>query len=121
MLQGDIKSFYNLEALLNILSTKRYPFVQPNLNHILPEDIKETVYRFRYVEAGEWSTLHLAHNIPVTGTEAENHIPFIARAFLDELILNYDEAKELSRCTKTNQKEYFRFYEKNREELNHYI
>ncbi|MDR4169534.1 NACHT domain-containing protein [Bacillus nitratireducens] len=104
VLQGDIKSFYNLEALLNILFAKRYPFVQSNLKHILPKDINETVYRFRYIEEGDWSTLHLAHNIPVTGTEAEKYVPFIARAFLDCLILNYDEAKNYLDALKTNQK-----------------
>ncbi|MES9696978.1 NACHT domain-containing protein [Bacillus sp. JJ927] len=104
VLQGDIKSFYNLEALLNILFAKRYPFVQSNLKHILPESIYETVYGFRYIEEGDWSTLHLAHNIPVTGTEAEKYIPFIARAFLDCLILNYDEAKNYLDALKTNQK-----------------
>ncbi|MGG5792454.1 NACHT domain-containing protein [Bacillus nitratireducens] len=104
VLQGDIKSFYNLEALLNILFAKRYPFVQSNLKHILPESINETVYGFRYIEEGDWSTLHLAHNIPVTGTEAEKYIPFIARAFLDCLILNYDEAKNYLDALKTNQK-----------------
>ncbi|PHG75172.1 NACHT domain-containing protein [Bacillus wiedmannii] len=104
VLQGDIKSFYNLEALLNILFAKRYPFVQSNLKHILPKDINETVYSFRYIEEGDWSTLHLAHNIPVTGTEAEKYVPFIARAFLDCLILNYDEAKNYLDALKTNQK-----------------
>ncbi|MDF9450955.1 NACHT domain-containing protein [Bacillus toyonensis] len=93
-LQGDIKSFYNLEALLNILLSKRYPFVQLDPDYILPTDISEKVDDFNYkFEEGSWNTLHLAHNIPVTGTEAESYILFIARAFLGHVILNYDEAK----------------------------
>ncbi|KLA27749.1 NACHT domain-containing protein [Bacillus cereus] len=94
-IQGDIKSFYNLESLLNILLAKRYPFVQLDPGHILPEDIKEKLYNFRYkFEEGSWNTLHVAHNIQVAGTEAEIYILFIARAFIDLLILNYDEAKK---------------------------
>ncbi|PES83452.1 hypothetical protein CN504_13670 [Bacillus anthracis] len=92
--QGDIKSFYNLESLLNILSAKGYPFVQLDPSHILPTDISEKLNDFNYkFEEGSWNTLHLAHNIQVKGTEAEIYILFIARAYTGCLILNYDKAK----------------------------
>ncbi|MDA1799459.1 NACHT domain-containing protein [Bacillus cereus group sp. BY6-1LC] len=94
-LQGDIKSFYNLESLLSILFTKGYPFVQFDLVHILPEDIKEKTYNFNYkFEESNWNTLHVAHNIQVASSDAEVYILFIARAFMHYLFLNYDEAKK---------------------------
>ncbi|MES5921911.1 hypothetical protein QCI44_28790 [Bacillus cereus group sp. RP37] len=94
--QGDIKSFYNLESLLNILLAKRYPFVQVGPGHILPEnDIKENFYNINYeFEEGSWNTLHVAHNIQAASTEAEIYVLFIARAYIHLLILNYDEAKK---------------------------
>ncbi|MES9706812.1 hypothetical protein ABWK26_29050, partial [Bacillus toyonensis] len=95
VVQGDIKSFYNLESLLNILLAKGYPFVQLDPGHILPEDIKGKFYNFNYkFEEGSWNTLHVAHNIQVANTEAEIYVLLIARAFLHLVILNYDEAKK---------------------------
>ncbi|MED2763231.1 NACHT domain-containing protein [Bacillus thuringiensis] len=103
--QGDIKSFYNLDPLLNILSSKGYPFIQIGPKGIMPTDIGELVETFNYkFEEGSWNTLHLAHNIQVKGTEAEIYMVFIAQAFIDYLILNYDEAKKYLDKLNTNSK-----------------
>lgn len=90
--KGIIKSFYNLKPLLTILLAKGYPFVQPDLDYIIPTDIKEMLED--PYEEGSWNTLHLAHNIQVKGTEAEVYMLFILHAFLGEPVLNYDEAKK---------------------------
>lgn len=93
MVLGSIKSFYNLNSLLTILSAKGYPFVQTSTYHIIPTD-KRGIFLADYIHEVNWSNLHISHDMKVKGTEAEANALFIARAFTSDLILNYDEAKK---------------------------
>lgn len=101
---GNIKSFYNLDSLLTILSAKGYPFVQTSTYHIIPTDRWE-IFNADYVHETNWSNLHISHNMQIKGTEAETNALFIARAFTTgEPILNYDEAKDYLEKLQTKQK-----------------
>lgn len=90
---GSINSFYNLNALLTVLSAKGYPFVQKGSQYIIPTD-KSEIFLANYIHEVNWSNLYLSHGMKVKGTEAEDNALFIARTFTSDLILNYDEAKE---------------------------
>ncbi|MBE7124563.1 NACHT domain-containing protein [Bacillus mycoides] len=92
---GNIKSFYNLDSLLTILSAKGYPFVQTSLYHIVPADKRE-IFKADYIHETNWSNLHISHDMQVKGTNTETNALFIARTFSirNEPILNYDEAKD---------------------------
>ncbi|PEC36828.1 hypothetical protein CN574_01625 [Bacillus toyonensis] len=90
---ANIKSFYNLDSLLAILSAKGYPFVKNGTRHILPTDKWEIFNADYALEVSNWDSLHTGHNLIIKGTEAEANPLFIARTFRDLPTLNYDEAK----------------------------
>lgn len=94
-LLGNIKSFYNLNSLLTILSAKGYPFVQTSLYHIVPAD-KWEIFTVDYIHETNWSNLHISHDMHFKGTTEETNALFIARTFSmrNAPILNYDEAKD---------------------------
>ncbi|EJR52231.1 hypothetical protein IIK_00773 [Bacillus cereus VD102] len=101
---GDIQSFYNLKCLLNILSSKGYPFVQEDTRLIIPTD-KLHIYdeSFTYEEIN-WNDLHISHDIQIVGTKTEIDAIFIANFFEYTLFLNYDEAKNYLVKLNTNRK-----------------
>ncbi|PEL52994.1 hypothetical protein CN505_15970 [Bacillus cereus] len=91
MVLGNIQTFYNLECLLNILSSKRYPFVQGDSALIIPTDKSDISYAYEEIN---WNGLHISHDLQIIGSKTEADTVFIARYFVEEeLFLNYDKAK----------------------------